>query len=678
MVRQAFFALLTIFAPLWSSPTRVADPVAPFRTSIIAGSRQIGPAAWSVGHARIFFSGAQAPILVDGHQVGFALEGEGRMELHSAFVQEAPVLRSNLAEWAKGQATPTKEGLELTVSFTRGRFTWLGAQLPPQKGEDGPSLAATMDRLAARFRNLSDHDPFQLQALQLANAPNRPLVIAELESATHRWVYIYDGFHKMEETLDLVVPDESKVPAFKDLLHPIRISRQAIGWDPTKGSLPPPFLITHLKVDLSTVDNHQASVLVEETLMPMVDGQRLLRFRLMDELRTAKEMRHLTMGKVVDEQGRSLPFNHAGDRLVIQLETPTTKGQVLKLKFDYSGDFLIQPGGDNYWELPVSGGWYPQSETLAGESYSFHGVVRTPGQWIAFLPGDTVSRHLDGGFNVVDARTDHPICFATILAGKYSLEEEKRDGLTVRIATYGHNPGVGSRVLKDQAFNVIRYYQTFLGPFPFTEFQIVEKNAWGYGQAPPGMMYITSEAFNQHTGLARFFRQDLRKRFAHEIAHQYWGIVVKMPSPEEQWLTESFAEYCAGLYERDFKSEGRYAKNLAVWKERAREATEKAPIPLANDLRLRDSIENFKARTFLLYDKGPVLLASLHQEIGDQLFLTFLKSAQASFRWRFTTTHRMFDLLKFITKKDYSSFSERYFWGLAVPDPSEASKHAGS
>lgn len=73
-------------------------------------------------------------------------------------------------------------------------------------------------------------------------------------------------------------------------------------------------------------------------------------------------------------------------------------------------------------------------------------------------------------------------------------------------------------------------------------------------------MYITKEAFNQHMDWAKYFRLGIRKRYAHEIAHQYWGIVVKMPSTEDQWITESFADYCAALYERDDKGPDLFEK----------------------------------------------------------------------------------------------------------------------
>ena len=69
-------------------------------------------------------------------------------------------------------------------------------------------------------------------------------------------------------------------------------------------------------------------------------------------------------------------------------------------------------------------------------------------------------------------------------------------------------------------------------------------------------MFITKEAFDPLIGdMSRFEAQEIAKIFAHEIAHQYWGIVVRIPSNEEQWLAESFAEYCAAMFLKDRRSE---------------------------------------------------------------------------------------------------------------------------
>jgi hypothetical protein len=113
----------------------------------------------------------------------------------------------------------------------------------------------------------------------------------------------------------------------------------------------------------------------------------------------------------------------------------------------------------------------------------------------------------------------------------------------------------------------------------------------------------------------------------------------------------------------------RYNAKLAHWKADASDANKWSIIPMAN--RLKNPATPYAAyvtRTGLIYAKGAYLLAALHRELGDQMFLTFLKSYQKSFRWKSGTTKDVIGLLNFITKKDYGPWFEQYFYGTAMPE----------
>ncbi|HJW44669.1 MAG TPA: M1 family aminopeptidase [Geothrix sp.] len=662
-----------------------AHPIPPI-TQVKAGSPRTleQPISLSLGSARLQFSGRCAPLMLGGRQVGYFLEGTGSLGYTSSFEPEWPIFERVVKEL--GGSAPAKEGASRVVGipFTRARVLLAGAPFPAWEGPAAPDLAG-YPAFSERWQKVDGHVPAHLLAAQAINAPNRTAAFIELEGNNRRWLYRHDGVEAMEEALEAVRPLNIPTADLKDWQYVVPVSRQYLHWNPRKDPSPVHFRIHALDVDLRTPDNRQAEMVVQETLMPLEDGWRVFTFELWSTLVEAKATRQLKVKRVTDGAGNPVPFSHSHDKFAVCFPGPVSRGVPLSLRVEYEGDFLIQPGGDNYWQLGVKEGWYPTPENYGGEWYTFHGTVRTQGDWQAFLPGETVRRVKDGEWNLIETRTDKPICFATILGGKYYLDEDVRDGLTVRIATYGFKPGPVNKVFKDQTRNIIRYYEGFLGPFPFKEFLIIEKNEWGYGQAPPGMMYITRDAFEQ----AQTIRQmqeiadlygrwggrdisintmDIRHVLAHEIAHQYWGTVVKMPSPQDQWITESFADYCAALYDRDFKSKGRFKQNVATWKADAERSRTKGPIPLANDIRFEDRRESYFARRDLLYAKGPLLLHALHEELGEQVFLTWLKSSQTNFRWKFANTHRLFDLLKFITKKDYTPFLNDHFWGLGLPE----------
>jgi len=645
----------------------------------------------SVGSGLLQFRGTWAPILQGQKTIGLYLNGLGTFSYVSTFTSEQPVFTHNLKEWTSLSPTKNAGLLSVSIPFKEARILLAGCPRPRWDGSPSAPSEATYQVFERRWKKVEEYVPFHLLAIQAANAPLKTVAFVELEDGDKRFAYKYDGVDKWEETLSFLRGYPNPRPELKDVSFLLPLSRQFIGWDPRKGQQGPAhFLLTALDVDLRTRDNRQADMVVQETILPLEDGLQVFPFSFWTSLVTDKDTRHLRMKGIFDGAGNPLEFNHIQNRLVVRLPAAARRGVPFTLRLEYSGDFLIRPEEDNYWELPVREGWYPTPERYGSEWYTFHGTIRTTGDWIAFLPGETVRQEKDGDWNLVETCTTQPICFATILAGKYYLDEVSQDGLKVRIATYGFKPGPANEIFKTQAFNVIRYYERFLGPFPFKEFVIIEKNDWGYGQAPPGMMYITRDAFEQmmtakqlqaYADVAEALKRrgnyhyvrpnlktmDVRHVFAHEIAHQYWGTVVKMPSPMEQWVTESFAEYCAGLFERDYKGNSLWERNLSHWKEGAESVTKKAPIPLANDLRFSNPSEAFYARRNLLYDKGPILLASLHQELGDKVFLTWLKSIQTNFRWKFVSTKQLFDLLGFITKKNYKDFYDDYYWDLGLP-----------
>ena len=257
-------------------------------------------------------------------------------------------------------------------------------------------------------------------------------------------------------------------------------------------------------------------------------------------------------------------------------------------------------------------------------------------------------RETEGRDNVLETRIDTPIQFAVILAGRYDMEETVRGGVTIRVATYALDNPRGRKNLMQVASEVIAYYEEFLGPFPFPELNILEINDYGFGQAPPATMFITKEAFDPLVGdMSRYEAQETAKIFAHEIAHQYWGIVVRIPSNEEQWLAESFAEYCSSLFMRDRRSAAMRVKIEKQWRHGAGIAGDAAPIPLANRVWITDDARRRAAiRTGLLYDKGPILLADLHKQVGDEAFLAFLRSCQTTLGWKFGTTKEIARLLQ--------------------------------
>jgi hypothetical protein len=538
-------------------------------------------------------------------------------------------------------------------------------------GPSGPSLETEFAGHRERFlRDASapaSHD-FVIRSL---NGPAGPLVRAEVGGEADL-VHLYDMADERTESIYCLRKTESPDKDLRRFLWPVVLSKQPIGRD-RRDPLPSSLDLTDIVMSVTASAGDAAKMTVTETLVPRLRASRVLRLNLYSsdyEFKRlgAVEPRSYNLRRVVDGSGASLPFEHVNDDLIIGLPAPAPPDQPLKLSFEIDGDILIHPGNDNYWVLG-GGPWFPQPD-LVGQSYTMHSTVRVKKPYVPFASGRTASRREEADENVLETVLDKPDRFAIVMAGSYEYHEETRDGLTIRVASYAGRNDLAIRQLTDLAFGVIKFYEPFLGPFPCTEFTIIEMNSYGWGVAPPGAMFITREAFDARLdGLAWLYTNGINERFAHEIAHQYWGHAVSWPNDEEQWLSEAFAEYCAALFVKSAMGKVEYNALLATWKSSARQAGDVSTIATANRISSPlDPQDARRMRDFLIYHKGAWLLSRLHAQLGDQTFLTFLKSYQKSFRGKTGTTKDVAGLLQFMTHKDFMPFLNANYWATGMPE----------
>lgn len=628
---------------------------------------------WTLPMGRMTFSmtaGTVTPLLSEGRTLGFHFKGTGSFSYRAEEPLEWVSLTSNyknsvkaintkaILSEANGQLLLTEE----VKSFT---FWQSGSNLVFPAGSPTEAARDSFASDWAYFQHDGLGDRAQDFAAHLANTPGRSLVRAEITGVDRPFIYCLDqGGSQREQLWSVADPYR---PAIYDGLRRVLLSEQPIGWT-RKAPLPPLLNLTAVDIDMKA-NLGRANLKVTETLVAGDEGLAVLSLNLYNIVDRAYKLGTYHVSRVLDAEGRSLPFHHRNDTLLVQLDQPHPAGEPFNLTFEYGGPILLRPGGDSYWELGVEP-WFPQPD-MEGQAYTVHALVRTPKEDVPVAPGQTIRRVQDDNGNLLEIRIDKPVQFFSMFAGAYSLTEETKDGLTIRVATYGNKGGGMQKRLGDIARQTIGFYEGLFEAFPFREYNIIQVNSYGYGQAPPGMMIITNEAFDgKMDDLSKLFTRGINQRFAHEIAHQYWGHLVKMAVPEEQWITESFANYASALAMRSMKSQGitAYEGMLSHWRNQAASWADSGTIPFANRLNWIDNPRGaFLARTSLLYEKGALILATLHKEMGDKTFALFMKSIIANFRWKAANTPAIEQLATMAGHKDFGPLFRDCYWGTQMP-----------
>lgn len=659
-------AILCLAAPVVAAPT-VAELVDQHNALKLGDTKSVSGFTVNVGHATVTLpSGTVSTVLAGETPVGLFFHGQGTFQYETINRDELPALRYN----AKNADVPvTITGDKGTVTETFKSVLLRGTGLPAATGAAAPAPAAQLDELRELFAREKFGAPGEhALVMQALYAPSSRVVRADINGTNQPFVYLFDDVWTHDETLVLLQRPQVRGGIDAKWLYTTPLSKQAIGRS-NRDAAPPNVMLTAVDVTLINTKDDHATLTVVETLVPQRRAAGALAFDLYDELLydATRPPRKYNLRSVTDGAGNKLSFDHQGDSLVVGLAAPAPAGKPLTLKFEIDGNILHRPTHGNFWQLGIEP-WFPTLR-LNEQAFSYHALVKVKAPFVPFTSGKTVRREVEGDWNVLETKLEQPVPAVSIIAGKYQFGEETRDGVTVRVASFLVKNETAWKQLRNIAFAAIKHYPTFLGPFPFDEINIVEIPEFGYGQAPAGIVYITKEAFTPKLGESREHVVGINMRLAHEIAHQYWGHVVRMPSWEEQWIDEAFAEYSAALF---LKAAGRpqdYDRSFVQWKSDGADASKIATIPAANALLDRDDyLTTAVTRQGLVYAKGAYLLAALHRELGDEMFLTFLKSYQKSFRWKTGSTKDVIGLLNFMTKKDFGPWFEQYYYGSAMPD----------
>jgi len=612
--------------------------------------------SYSVGHLRLDFGGGSVyAVTAAGIPVGVFFRGDGTFTYRSENVFERDlfplnvdrVTRLEVKDGAVSDSFDTALVLDPAIAQRLPGFAISPEHAPEEASK---ALANHLERF--------ENDRLEIGTLvaqAMADGAGDAVAAVRIESGRDDLVYVHDGLTEGEENLFAMKRFPSGT-VLSGVRYAESLSTQPLG-DPLE-RWPVRFVLTNVDLELVNPGERAMTLDIRETFAVKLPLE-TLELELWNERITGDGLFPYTVQKVTDADGKPLHHVHRKDRMVVELPKPAAPGDEVELHFRIAGDVLNRPGGHSFWWLPI-GNWMPRPPRLDMASFTYHAVVKAAKPFIPFSMGHEVRRWEEGDLQCVETRLDEPIQFAVILAGKYHTYSEERDGFRITLASYAFSHDESMRKIANNMFQIKKLYEVLLGEFPFGELHIIEINQYGFGIAPPGVIYLTREAFDP-SPQGRVFRQELNLRMAHELAHMYWGHVAQMSSFEDQWLSESTAEYYGALAVGQFLGKKELKQAQRAWNEQKALVTDAPSIYLANRIAGEKA---GRERYGLLYARGPLMLQELHQELGDQVFFTVMKSFLTNFRFQHVKTEKFLELTNFITKKDYRPWFEERLFGL--------------
>jgi len=492
-----------------------------------------------------------------------------------------------------------------------------------------------------------------------------------------------------QESLQRFFKLSAKAGAYAGALVTEPLVDQPIGrqwWDPT--TLDVASLETDIKVDNDT-DTH-ATVITRTRLEAMRDGLRVLPLSLLQEwVADDNTWRRMAIRRLTID-GAPARYAQVRSSLLVTLPRPLKKGDKVLLELSAEGNILEYLAGDNYWMLRTSA-WYPRPGSTGEEWAELRIAVTTPPPFVPFAAGEVVQPPGPANGNTAIGWLKGPMNSGAAMAGKYSTLTDEHDGARVHVSTYAGGKADEARRLAGIVHGVRGCLEQALGvPYPFQDLRVIEINEWGWGQAPPGVIFITKEALLSSARAEMVVDQadrseavqisrGINERIAHEVAHGWFPHVAKIHASEDNWLSESFAEYMSTVcVERVAANAGRgrfmFNRQLSEWKSRVSSIGEHGSIYLAAHIGGREG--DWRESQNLLYRKGPLVLHALRQELGrvagsdkegDRLFFTWMRSYVKNFTYKMAGTRFLVSILNQMTGKDWQPWFVRYVYGTETP-----------
>jgi peptidase M1-like protein len=405
-------------------------------------------------------------------------------------------------------------------------------------------------------------------------------------------------------------------------------------------------LATHYLIDTDVAKGGALSATTQIDFTAVMAGVKVMRVDLLPSLRVKR---------ITDDKGREMTFIQ-GSSVHVILAAPLEAGKKYSLKFEYEGNKVIRDEGGGNFSVVARESWYPNVNTFLDHA-TYDLKFRIPKRFTLVAVGKLVSESKDGDTAVSEWKSDVPIAVAGFNYGefkkkkvtdeqaKYDLEVYTTQNVPSSLAPFEHQMALTPSAMAQNALvdaqNSMRVYQQIFGEAPYGRLAVTQQPAFSFGQSWPTLVYLPVSAFLDETqrwtlmGAEAFrFSEFILEVTPHEVAHQWWGHMVGWASYHDQWLSEGFAEFSAGLF-LEYTQKGPEVQKF--WERLHTEITEKNNYGnSANDagpiwLGLRLSTpKTAGAYRRMVYPKGAYILQMIRMlmrddKTGDQDFSDMMK-----------------------------------------------------
>lgn len=355
------------------------------------------------------------------------------------------------------------------------------------------------------------------------------------------------------------------------------------------------------------------------------DG-RVIPLALSPRLQVSSAMVDDKPAEVFQRPSQRLTEFGSAETLLLVADQVLTPGVEHKLDIKYAGSVIRETHTGDYF-VDDRNSWYPVYGPVSADfDLTFH----CPDRLHLVSTGEPVSETVGNGIRTVHRRTVTPAALAGFNLGTYAVKTEQHhsysieiDAPAVEVATFAADPALAS-----ETGSILDAYTAWWKPLAQRSLA-VSPIAGYFGQGFPGLIYLSTVSFikqeNRSVALrgSRFDAFFSELLLPHEIAHQWWGNIVRQADYRSGWITEAMANLSALEYVGQANgAPARYSildsyRQDLVKQEKGHTVESAGPVDFGDRLMTTHGLATWHT---ILYEKGSWILEMLRARLGDQNF----------------------------------------------------------
>lgn len=397
------------------------------------------------------------------------------------------------------------------------------------------------------------------------------------------------------------------------------------------------------------------------------------------------DARGLDVAKATDGAGKSLDFDHTGDKLKVRLNKALKAGERGAVRVEYSGAY--GQGMDGAFLFKPDPRYPGQTELMFTQ-----GQPETNSQWAPLYdyPNERASSEMtlvvpDGMTALSNGRLaskepgprpgttrwhwvqerPHVSYLMAVYVGRYGKVEASAvsGGKSVPLAYYapaGREQDAAVTFAKTPA--MVSFFSEWLdSPYPWDRYDQVVNYRYGGGMENTAATNIGERNLRDRRAM---LAEDSDGLIAHELAHQWFGDLITCKDWSHIWINEASASYFQALWAQKDKGEDEYLWDL---RGKARSYFGEAGAykrPIVSD-RYAHPWDVFDRHT---YQKGSYVMHMLRRELGDARFQAGWRRFVRSNQDTVADTEDLRRAFEDTTGRSFAEFFGQWVHGTGHPD----------